>query len=130
MSAAAASPAPSRTGAGPLVVGCRWAFTVLAALPFARPSYAGNCVKASATGPRAGSALCFGRRVLHNASSERLESISGVKPPTIGGPRVRNQSDRMRTNKADCDHEKDLQNADLWEAAEGIRTLDLLHGKQ
>jgi hypothetical protein len=31
---------------------------------------------------------------------------------------------------ADCAHEKDLQTQAFWEAAEGIRTLDLLHGKQ
>jgi hypothetical protein len=31
---------------------------------------------------------------------------------------------------ADCAQEKDLQIAGLYEAAEGIRTLDLLHGKQ
>jgi hypothetical protein len=31
---------------------------------------------------------------------------------------------------ADCAHEKDLQMQAFSEAAEGIRTLDLLHGKQ
>jgi hypothetical protein len=30
----------------------------------------------------------------------------------------------------DCPHEKDLQMQTFSEAAEGIRTLDLLHGKQ
>jgi hypothetical protein len=30
----------------------------------------------------------------------------------------------------DCAHEKDLQMQAFSEAAEGIRTLDLLHGKQ
>jgi hypothetical protein len=32
--------------------------------------------------------------------------------------------------RADCAHEKDLQMQVFPEAAEGIRTLDLLHGKQ
>jgi hypothetical protein len=32
--------------------------------------------------------------------------------------------------QADCAHEKDLQMQAFAEAAEGIRTLDLLHGKQ
>ena len=32
--------------------------------------------------------------------------------------------------QADCAHEKDLQMQAFCEAAEGIRTLDLLHGKQ
>jgi hypothetical protein len=31
---------------------------------------------------------------------------------------------------ADCPNEKDLQTQAFPEAAEGIRTLDLLHGKQ
>jgi hypothetical protein len=31
---------------------------------------------------------------------------------------------------ADCAHKKDLQMQAFLEAAEGIRTLDLLHGKQ
>jgi hypothetical protein len=31
---------------------------------------------------------------------------------------------------ADCAHKKDLQIQAVFEAAEGIRTLDLLHGKQ
>jgi hypothetical protein len=37
---------------------------------------------------------------------------------------------RSRREPADCIHEKDLQIPGLFEAAEGIRTLDLLHGKQ
>jgi hypothetical protein len=31
---------------------------------------------------------------------------------------------------ADCTPKRDLQTRAVWEAAEGIRTLDLLHGKQ
>ena len=32
--------------------------------------------------------------------------------------------------QADCAHEKGLHMQAFFEAAEGIRTLDLLHGKQ
>jgi hypothetical protein len=39
---------------------------------------------------------------------------------------VRREADAQ----ADCTHEKDLQMQAFLEAAEGIRTLDLLHGKQ
>ena len=39
---------------------------------------------------------------------------------------VRREADAQ----ADCTHEKDLQMQVFLEAAEGIRTLDLLHGKQ
>jgi hypothetical protein len=34
------------------------------------------------------------------------------------------------TAPADSAHKKDLQMQAFWKAAEGIRTLDLLHGKQ
>src|SRR5215210_1671111 len=37
---------------------------------------------------------------------------------------------RNADGPADCIDEKDLQMHAFWEAAEGIRTLDLLHGKQ
>jgi hypothetical protein len=47
----------------------------------------------------------------------------------IGGPRVRNQSDPTQTHKPPAD-EKRPANAGLLEAADGIRTHDLLHGKQ
>ena len=52
------------------------------------------------------------------------------QPPTIGGPRVRNQSDRMQRNKATARNEKDLQMQAFSRAADRIRTHDLLHGKQ
>ncbi len=39
---------------------------------------------------------------------------------------VRREADAQ----ADCAHEKDLQMQVFSRAAEGIRTLDLLHGKQ
>jgi hypothetical protein len=37
---------------------------------------------------------------------------------------------RDANEPADCAHEKDLQKEAFRRAAEGIRTLDLLHGKQ
>jgi hypothetical protein len=47
----------------------------------------------------------------------------------IGRPRVRNESDGMQTNKATAETKKTC-NTGLFEAADGIRTHDLLHGKQ
>ena len=66
-------------------------------------------------------------RTSENRPANRAFSL---KPPTIGGPRVRNQSDRMQRNKATAPNEKDLQIRPFREAADGIRTHDLLHGKQ
>jgi hypothetical protein len=53
-----------------------------------------------------------------------------LKPPAIGQPRVRNQSDRRQRNNATAPTKKTPQMQAFSEAAEGIRTLDLLRGKQ
>ena len=47
-------------------------------------------------------------------------------PPTASPEWVRPDVDEL----SDCAQEKDLQMQAFREAAEGIRTLDLLHGKQ
>ena len=58
--------------------------------------------------------------------------ITGVfsRAPVIGGPRVPESVRPDAVEQGDCSDEKDLQTQVFSKAAEGIRTLDLLHGKQ
>src|SRR5215204_78381 len=65
-------------------------------------------------------------RTNQNGPANRAFSL---ERPTIGPRRVRSQSDKMQTHKPTA-HAKTPAHARHFEAAEGIRTLDLLHGKQ
>jgi hypothetical protein len=55
-------------------------------------------------------------RFLEAADDRRTASPESVRPDA--------------DEQGDCAHEKDLQMQAFSKAAEGIRTLDLLHGKQ
>jgi len=52
-----------------------------------------------------------------------VRGMNRVLPPPAGEPRPRDRT-------ADFGHEQGLQTQAFSKAAEGIRTLDLLHGKQ
>jgi hypothetical protein len=59
-----------------------------------------------------------------------LQTSRFVTPPAAGWPAATHWLPVDANAPADCVNEKDLQMQAFFEAAEGIRTLDLLHGKQ
>jgi hypothetical protein len=77
---------------------------------------------------------CVAQKV--SGSSHQQTACKGAEAHRFRGARAAGcaagcpMGARRRNAPADCAHEKGLQTQAFPEAAEGIRTLDLLHGKQ
>ena len=73
---------------------------------------------------------------MNAAKGQRFEGLqTPANEPLLtalaaGSPSLPNGYPSTQNAPAGCTHEKDLQIQAFSEAAEGIRTLDLLHGKQ
>jgi hypothetical protein len=68
----------------------------------------------------------FGSTIEEAFAAWSGRGVSGLKPDSAGKPSKR----AGRPSAPNTKSQNARQNAGLLEAAEGIRTLDLLHGKQ
>jgi hypothetical protein len=69
-------------------------------------------------------------KVKGSSATNGLQTSRFVTSPAAGWPAATHWLPVDSNAPADCVNEKDLQMPAFSEAAEGIRTLDLLHGRQ